>query len=104
MASISFMILSAFLRSCSIHQARSSKAAGSNSKLLADFIEGNPLGSLQCLVETLPHGFAPQKIGGFLLRHDLAPEIDRHDHSRRIPVRIRDVLDFCDSHDVSDDR
>src|SRR2546423_6994650 len=86
------MIRSALPRSCSTHQAKSSNAAGSNSKLLAGFIERNSFLALFGFQQTTFHILAFQKVGCLPLRFDLTPEINRDDNADRVAVFIRDVL------------
>src|SRR5436305_1006985 len=86
------------MRSCWIHQARSSNPAGSNSKLLADFIEGDALPALPGFEEPLLHRLAAEQVSGLPFRGDLPPEVDGHDDSGGVPFFVRDVLDVHESH------
>src|SRR5260370_37489675 len=82
----------AFLRSFSPHQAKSSSAAGSNSKLRSDFFKRNSFAPALGLQETLPHDLAFQQIGGFSLGFDLPPRFNWHNSGHRVAVRVRNVL------------
>jgi hypothetical protein len=82
-------------RSVAIHHAKSSKASGSNSKLLKRFLEGNSLFAALGLQEALLHLRASEKIGGFAFRLDLAPQFNGHDDADRLSGFIGDVLDFA---------
>src|ERR1035438_7318998 len=74
------MIRSACARSCSTHQARSSKAAESNSKFLNGFVERDPLLTLLCFQQAAPHRFRLQEVGRFPFGFDVAPKGDRNNH------------------------
>jgi hypothetical protein len=93
------MIRSAFLRSFSTHQARSSKAAGSNYKLFARFVKRDPsLAGFGC--EQAPfHGLAFEQIGGLFLRLQLPPKVNGDDHPGDVVVLVRNVLNLA--HDGS---
>jgi hypothetical protein len=75
---------SACARSCSTHQARSSNAATSNSKLLNGCLEPEPGLPMRRLQQAILHGFALQQVRGFPLRLDLPPEFDGHDDCGRL--------------------
>ena len=92
------MIRRAWVRSFSTHQARSSKAATSNSKLVNDVLEGQTCLPAGCLQEAIFHGFALQQICGFSLRFDLPPEFDRDDDRGRFTALARNNLDLCVCH------
>src|ERR1035438_5691302 len=92
---------SACVRSFSTHQARSSNAATSNSKLLNDVLErqtGLPSG---CLQEAIFHCFALQQICSFPFRLDLPPELDGHDDCGRFAALAGDNLDLPVRHAFS---
>src|SRR5260370_20701786 len=77
----------AFLRSFSTHQAKSSSAAGSNSKLRSDFFKRNSFAPALGLQETLPHDLAFQQIGGVSLGFDLPPKVNYHNPGHRLSFR-----------------
>jgi hypothetical protein len=85
-------------RSVTIHYAKSSKASGSNSKLLKRFFEGNSLFAALGPQEALLHLRASEKIGGFTFGLDFAPQFDGYDHADRLSGFIGYVLDFDVSH------
>src|SRR5260370_24359421 len=82
----SLTILSAILRSWAIHQARSSKAAESNTKLLTDNLEGDALVASEGGEQAFSHGLTLQQVGRLLLGDDLPPEVDGQDHARRLAL------------------
>src|SRR5260370_23635884 len=92
------MIRCACARSVVIHHARSSKASGSNSKLLKRFLEGDSFCTALGPQEALFHLRASEKISGFTLGLDLAPQFDGHDDADRLSGLVRDVLDLALSH------
>src|ERR1035438_1574045 len=92
------MIRSACARSCSTHQARSSKAAESNSKFLNGFVERDPLLTLLCFQQAAPHRFRLQEVGRFPFGFDVAPKGDRNNHGGGLTAFIGDVLDLSIRH------
>src|SRR5947207_3241102 len=93
---ISRMRRSAFLRSCSTHQARSSRAAASNSKLRTGFLDGETTLSVFGFQEALLHRFASQQVSRLPFGFDLMPQCDRHNDADRFALGIGNVLDaFC---------
>ena len=60
--------------SLAIHHARSSKASGSNSKLLKRFLEGDAIIAAFGPQEALLLLRATEKMGGFSFRLNLAPQ------------------------------
>src|SRR5260370_26098062 len=95
------MMRSACVRSCSTHQARSSSAAASNSKLLNDCLEGYTLLALRGLQEATLHRFGLEQVCGFPLRFNLSPEFDWHDDCGRLTALIGDDLDLRICHNFS---
>jgi hypothetical protein len=73
--------------------ARSSKAAGSNSKLFTDGLEGDALLALEGGEQALAHRFALEQVGRLLLGDDVPPEVDGDDDSGGLALFVRDVLD-----------
>jgi hypothetical protein len=94
-------IRSACARSCSIHQAKSSNAAESNSKLLNDSLERQPVPALRRGQQALLHRLRAKQICGFPLRGDLPPQLDGDDHSSRLPGLVGNDLDVGVLHDFS---
>jgi hypothetical protein len=80
-------------RSFSTHQAKSSNAELSNSKLLKDFLEGRPALTLLGFDETSLHRFALDQICSFPFGFDLALQSDGHNYTDRLALLIGDVLD-----------
>src|SRR5579859_4890529 len=95
---ISRIMRSACALSFSIHQARSSKALGANSKLLKRFLEWNSFLAAHGLQKALSHLRASEKIGSLAFGLDFAPELDGHDHAHRLALFVRDVLDLAVRH------
>src|ERR1019366_1226545 len=92
------MMRRACVRSCSTHQARSSNAAASNSKLLNDGLKrktGLPLSRLQ---KAILHLGALQQVRGLALRLNLPPEFDWDDYGGRFPALAGDDLDLSVRH------
>src|SRR5712691_9247366 len=88
----------AFALSFVIHQARSSKASGANSKLLKRFLERDSFLTAHGPEETLFHFRASEKIGGFTFGLDFAPKFDGHDDAHWVAGFVRDVLNLAVSH------
>jgi hypothetical protein len=85
-------------RSCSTHQARSSKPAGSNSKLLNRRLEWDSfLASLRSQ-KALLHSSGPQEVCGFPLGFYLMPELDWHDDGCWLTTLVGNDLDFRARH------
>jgi len=89
------------VRSCSIHQAKSSKAEASNSKLLNDSLERKPGAALRRGQKTRFHGLRFQQVCSFPFRSNLPPQFDRHDDGGRFPSFIGDDLNVRIRHDFS---
>jgi len=83
------------------NQARSSKAAASNSKLLNGHLEGETLPALFRLQETTLHRFGLEQVCGFPLRFNFSPEVDRNDDCSRFAVFVGDDLDLRVCHNLS---
>ncbi len=94
---INRMIRSACVRSCSTHHAKSSNAAGSNSKLFKRFLERDAALTLFSFQQTLSHHRTLQQVGRFDFGLDLSPQLDRYDHAEGLTVLVRNVLNtvFC---------
>src|SRR2546425_13291686 len=95
------MMRSACVRSCSTHQARSSNAATSNSKLLNDGLDRKPVLALLCLYKAALHRFGFQQIRCFTFRFNFPPELDGHDDGGRLTILVGNDLDFGARHDFS---
>src|SRR5882724_2580149 len=92
------MMRRALLRSCSTHQAKSSKAAGSNSKLLAGFVKADPfLAILRCQQSPL-HILALEQVGGFPFRLDFTPQFYWDYGGNSVALLVCHVLDFRKAH------
>src|SRR5882672_2117667 len=89
---------SALLRSCSTHQAKSSKAAGSNSKLLAGFVKADPFLTILSLQESSLHILALKQVGGFSFRFDFTPQFYWDYGGNSVALLVCHVLDFCKAH------
>src|ERR1017187_10563128 len=92
------MIRRACARSFSTHHARSSNAAGSNSKFLYGFVKREPLLTLLSFKEAALHAFRLQQVSRFPLGSDVAPQRDRHNHSSRLAALVGDILDLSFRH------
>ncbi len=95
---INRMIRSACALSCLTHQARSSKAEASNSKLLNDCLERNSGLTLCSLCQAFPHPYALQKICCFPFGFNFPPEFNGHDHRRWFTALAGDKVDLCVHH------
>ena len=85
----------------SIHQDRSSKAEGSNSKLLNDSLDREPFATLRRGEKALLHGLRLQQIRGFPFGGNLAPQFDGDEDGCRFPGFIGDDLDVRIRHNFS---
>src|SRR5438552_17093229 len=83
----------AFFRSCLTHQARSSSAEASNSKLRTGVLERNSFCPVFGSTQSRLHRLALEQIGRFALGFDLVPQINRHDDADRLAFRIVDILE-----------
>ncbi len=86
------------LRSVAIHHAKSSKASGSNSKLLKRFLKRDSVFAALCPQKALLHLRAPEKIAGFAFGIDFAPQLDGHNYADRLSSFIGYVFDFAVRH------
>ena len=66
----------AWLRLFSIHHAKSSKPAGSNSKLLQCRIQAQAFSAAQCFRQALAHLWGTEQVGSLSFRFDFAPKFD----------------------------
>lgn len=78
-----------------LHPPRqASKAAGSNSKLRTDLLEWYAFLPLSGLQQTPFHVLALQQVSGLYFGFDLTPQLDGHDNTHRIAIRVGYVL-YC---------
>lgn len=82
------------LRSCWTHHARSSSAAGSNSKLLSDFVKRDASRSILGLEQAFAHGVALEEVGRFAFRFDFTPNVDRDNHGDGVAAFVGDDLQW----------
>src|SRR5687768_15276444 len=83
----------AFFRSCLTHQAKSSSAEGSNSKLRTGILERNAFCPVFGSQQSRLHRLTLEQVGGFSLGLNLVPQINGHDDADRIAFRIVDILE-----------
>ena len=87
------IIHSGWVRSCSSHHARSSKAAGSNSKLLNNCLEWYAFPALLRFKQSTLHRIRLEQRCRFPLGFNLAPQGDRYDYGYRFATLVGYVLD-----------
>ena len=86
------------LRTVLLHQARSSKPAGSNSKLLNRRLEWDSFPAFLGSQKARLHPFGPQEVRGFPLGFYLMPKLNRHDDGCWLTTLVGNDLDFRARH------